>query len=138
MVNFVYSRKNADAEEVLENINKTIILGSDRYELEVLEGFRDSIMADYEKNLQKVDTGWEISVYKPLISSNKIKLFLKRVTRKLIAWLLLDIADQQMEFNRAVVDCVNSQNNIKQILVKENKQLKLLLEKQSKEIKNEK
>lgn len=138
MVNFIYSRKNADAEEVLENINKYIILDSDTYELEVLEEFRDSIMQEYEKNLQKIDLSWQISVYKPLISSNKIKLFIKRLTRKLLGWLLIDIADQQMEFNRDVVDCVNSQNSIVQILIRENAQLKALLAKQNEENENEK
>lgn len=134
MVRFLYSKKNADAEEVLENINKYILLGVDDFELERFETYKKEMLGELDGALQRVNATWYVSVYRQIVAGNKIKSFIKRVIRKFVSWILIDITDQQMEFNRAVTDCANRETQLLQLLVKENEKLKEENEKLQKSI----
>ncbi len=124
MVKFLYSRNDADAEEVLENINRYILLGEDNYQEECLERYKQDTIKQVELGLQKTNLNCNISVFRVFAPDNPIKTFIKRVIRKMISWLLVDIVDQQMEFNRTLVAYLNHQNDLTQILLKENNELK--------------
>lgn len=65
---------------------------------------------EFQKNIDYINARWEVAYYFP-IGEGKIRIFIKRVIRKLVKFLIYPMNQDQNEMNASFVRCINQLRN---------------------------
>lgn len=104
-----------DVEKIMKEIREVVTAKIQRgiYTPEIEDALHiplEIVAPDDNKGLNALDRDWRISYYQTLASSRPIVgpviVFLKRIIRKGLKWLLMPLFDQISEFNKSVATSV--------------------------------
>ncbi len=129
MIDYITSNKQySELREIMEKINDYIRWGNRKSLSDDLIKVR---LQDQYNNcrraLETVASFHEIDVQKQILSSGPLKIikkWTKKTIRKMIVWYLQDIAEQQTQFNVKSVETFIEQQNLLELLMRENMELK--------------
>lgn len=79
------------------------------------QGKENEYIREITKNISIMDQNRENYAFRNLPSHSKIKIFIKRVIRKLLKWYIEPICFQQTDFNNAVTPCIGKLTELQTI-----------------------
>lgn len=129
MIHYITSNKQySELSEIMEKINDYIRWGNRKSLSDDLIKVR---LQDQYNNcrraLENVASFHEIDVQKQILSSGPLKIikkWTKKTIRKMILWYVQDMAEQQTQFNVKSVETFIEQQNLLELLLKENMESK--------------
>lgn len=143
------NKSTIDIEVIMKNIRETIkekgyineMLGFEDtdalYELSAQENEKFS----YEKflvDLDKVNQNYSIRYYRN-VGEKGVKSFIKKSLRKVLSFLILPMAEEQMDFNASVTRCLNQlEHYVKEQKERDYEELSERLEKLEEELRAKK
>lgn len=139
MIKFVHLNANADAEEIMDTVNRYLFLDMTR-DLENFDAQLSEIIEAAARKMQNMENIYKIDENVPVQSNNKVKVLIKKIIRKMISWYVNIYPERQTEFNAKLLGSMNEQMEIirglylrNMILSKQNEQLRLMIHATSKE-----
>lgn len=124
---------NIDVEDIMNIINNYIILDDDNEISNSLSKVnKDVILKNIRENLIQASISYNLQE-PAIVSSGKFKMvkkLIKRIIRKTIYWYISDINRQQILLNANMVRALNGELQLTELLLEENKALKMKLKKE--------
>lgn len=110
MIKYFYgNHKVMDSKDILENVNRYMRLRERSGYEDRSNDYLYMELSDLEQLTLEPNIAYEISPVLSVESSSGMKLFIKRVIRKLIQWAFKDIIARQVVFNSSVVRYINAE-----------------------------
>lgn len=139
MIKFIHLNANADAEEIMDTVNRCLLLDATG-DLEEFDAQLSEIIEAAMQRMQSMESTYKIDANVSVQGSSRVRILIKKIIRKMIGWYVNIYPERQTEFNAKLLGSMNEQMEIirglylrNMILSEQNEQLRLMIQTVSKE-----